>query len=290
MGLWATCYQVGGIVATGIAVRLLVRYGWRGAFIGPAIILAAVGVLVLLLLRTPTRAEPARAAGTESAPTRAEEAEAARTERKAAQRRVLRDPTIWFYGASYFCIKLIRYSFLLWLPFYLETVLGYAKTRAADLSTSFEIGGVVGTIAIGFVSDRFRSVRRSVFAAVSLVGLAGSLYLYARHGPSSAAANFAIMALVGALLFGPDALLAGAAAQDVGGPKAAAIAAGIINCLGSLGAVLQELVTRGVSGRYGWNTLFYVFLALALLGAACLVPTFRAPANTTAGDLGGSSG
>jgi len=40
--------------------------------------------------------------------------------------------------------------------------------------------------------------------------------------------------------------------------------------------VLQELVTRGVSERFGWATLFYVFLALAVAGALCLVPTFRA--------------
>jgi sugar phosphate permease len=41
----------------------------------------------------------------------------------------------------------------------------------------------------------------------------------------------------GALLYGPDSLLSGAAAQDLGGPNAAALAIGMINGLGSVGAV-----------------------------------------------------
>ena len=87
--------------------------------------------------------------------------------------------------------------------------------------------------------------------------------------------NFAAMALVGALLFGPDALLSGAAAQDAGGPRAAALAAGLVNGVGSLGAMLQEAVTRGVTSRWGWSALFNVLLGLALLAALALTPTFR---------------
>jgi sugar phosphate permease len=42
-----------------------------------------------------------------------------------------------------------------------------------------------------------------------------------------------------------------------------------------VGAILQEALTRGVSERYGWDKLFYVFVGLALFSAVCLVPTFR---------------
>lgn len=273
MGLWSTCYQVGGIVATGVAARLLAHYGWRGAFLGPALLLAVVGVGVLLLLRSPTARGGTPIAVVD--PHDAAARERARVERHAAQRRVLRDRTVWFYGASYFGIKLIRYSFLLWLPFYLHTVLHYDTTAAADLSTSFEIGGIAGTIGLGVLSDRFPRLRRSVFAAASLIGLAGALWLYARFGATSTVMNFSLMALCGALLFGPDALLSGAAAQDAGGAQGAAIAAGVINALGSTGAILQELVTRTVSNVWGWNALFVSFMGFALLSALCLVPTFR---------------
>ena len=68
------------------------------------------------------------------------------------------------------------------------------------------------------------------------------------------------------------------ASKVLGGPAGvtagAALAAGVVNGLGSIGGVMQELVTTVVSERWGWTTLFYVFLVLSLLAAVSLVPTF----------------
>lgn len=271
MGVWATCYQVGGIVATWFATFMLSLYGWRASFWGPAIAVALVGVLVLLFLKP--------GPGAVMVPAAAADAEAAKAAVAATQRqergRVLRSPTVWFYGASYFGMKLIRYSILFWLPFYLTTALHYSKTGAGYMSISFEVGGVLGTIGMGAMSDRYRHVSRSVFAAVWLVLLAGAIFLYARLGAAGTVTNFVVMALVGALLFGPDSLISGAAAQDAGGKYAAATALGVVNGIGSIGAILQEYVTRGVSERYGWDKLFYVFVGLAVFSAVCLIPTFR---------------
>ncbi|MCC6557412.1 MAG: MFS transporter [Polyangiaceae bacterium] len=272
MGIWSTCYQIGGIAATAAAAAFMNRWGHGWAFIGPGLCMAVIGVLVLLFLRRgPLAAAASRgAAGAE----RGEDDPAHREAVRAARGRVLRNKTVWCYGGSYFCIKLIRYSLLFWLPYYLEKVLHYDRSVAGYLSTPFEIGGVAGTLALGYLSDKFRRTPRSIFAAASLAGLAAALWLYLQIGGISMTANIIGMALVGALLFGPDALLSGAAAQDAGGPLAAAMAAGVVNGIGSIGAVAQELVTSGVSERWGWTALFQVFLALSLAAAALLVPTF----------------
>ncbi len=275
MGFWATCYQVGGIVATWFATVMLARWGWRASFWGPAVVVAIVGILVLLLLKPGPGALVAKPSDESDGPNQIE----IELQRKIERRRVLRSPTIWCYGASYFGMKLIRYSILFWLPFYLTTALSYSKITAGYMSTSFEVGGVLGTIAMGALSDRNRHISRSVFAAIWLVLLAGAIFLYARIGATNMGMNFAVMALVGALLFGPDSLISGAAAQDAGGRYAAATAAGLVNGIGSLGAILQEYVTRGVSQRYGWDKLFYVFVVLALFSAVCLVPTFKTRAK-----------
>ena len=260
MGVWATCYQVGGIAATAFAAWMLARGGWRAAYYGPAVVIAAVGVLVLWLV--PSRGPVAAAADEPDKDI-------------AARRAVALSATVWWYGASYFFIKLIRYSLLFWLPFYLETVLQYGSAQAGYFSTSFEVGGVLGTMALGALSDRLPRVPRSVVCAISLVGLAIALFVYTRVGGLGHAVNFAAMALVGALLYGPDSLLSGAAAQDLGGPRAAALAIGMINGLGSVGAVSQEFITRAVSRSSGWNAVFYVLLASAIAAALLLTPTFR---------------
>lgn len=263
MGVWSTCYQVGGIVATSVAVRFMVRWGRPWAFWGPAAIMLIVGVLVWALLKKgPVGDGPAR--GREGEPAEGAAVDAVRWA-------VVKSPVIWSLGAAYFCLKLIRYAILFWAPYYLKQVLHYETTAAADVSTAFEWGGVAGAIVVGLASDRVRSVPRPLVALVCVVGLAGAFRLYLGAG-DGVVENVLGLALIGFLLFGPDSLVSGAAAQDAGGPKAAALAAGMINGLGSVGAVFQEAVVRAVSARWGWEGLFRVFVGLSLAAALCLVP------------------
>ena len=258
MGFWSTCYQLGGLAATYLATFLFVHFNWRAAFIGPAIIIALVGIANLLLL--PERQETMRA----NKPT-------IDSTQPPTDKRLLRSPILWSLSAAYFCLKLIRYSILFWLPYYLNKVLGYSKAQAGYQSVSFEVGGVVGAVAIGFISDRYFPGRRRYVASVMVAGLACALLLYTRLAPISMTLNFVGMALVGFCLFGPDTLISGAAAQDLGGKHDVAKAAGFINGFGSCGAVLQGLATAGISERLGWNALFYFFVFLSVISSIALL-------------------
>ncbi len=94
-------------------------------------------------------------------------------------------------------------------------MLGYEKVLAADVSTAFEWGGVAGAVTVGLLSDRLarRGVPRVAIALACLVGLAGAFWIYLGAG-GGVLANVLGLALIGFLLFGPDSLISGAAAQD----------------------------------------------------------------------------
>ncbi|HEX7668267.1 MAG TPA: MFS transporter [Polyangiaceae bacterium] len=265
MALFSTSYQFGGIAATAVAAFLL-SYGWRATFFVPAVALALGGCGVLALLMPGPEAPDERR--TPSTP----EDLALRRE---AMRAALRSRVLLCFGSSYFAIKLIRYSLLFWLPYYLSTELGYEEGSAGYLSTAFELGGVVGVVGAGYATDRLREVPRPVFCAALLVGLTGALFSYTRLAPLGAVPNALGLALVGALLFGPDSILSGAAAQDAGGPLAAATATGLVNAVGSVGAILQGPLNAWVSRAFGWRAVFLVLVALAFAAALALVPTFR---------------
>jgi OPA family sugar phosphate sensor protein UhpC-like MFS transporter len=259
MGIWSTCYQAGGLAATAVATFLFVHYGWRWAFLGPAIVIAIVGILNLLFLperRGTTRSNESTSAG--ATPTETSNS-------------VLASPVLWSLSASYFCLKLIRYSILFWLPYYLNKILGYSKAQAGYQSISFEVGGILGSIAIGYISDRYFPGRRRYVASFMVAALACALLLYTRLAPISVLLNFCGMALVGFCLFGPDTLISGAAAQDIGGKHDVAKAAGFINGFGSCGAVLQGVATAGISERLGWNALFYFFVLLSVISSIALL-------------------
>ena len=69
-----------------------------------------------------------------------------------------------------------------------------------------------------------------------------------QHDPSLLFVLFFAISLgvVGFMLFGPDSLLTGAGAIEIGTPRTAVAAAGMINGLGAVGSVVQELVVARV--------------------------------------------
>jgi len=268
MALWCTCYQVGGIAASAGAAWLL-RFGWRSAFFGPAVLLAIVAVAVLLGLPS----------GAGSPAGGAQESNDDRRARAQAMRAALASTTLWCFGASYFAIKLIRYSLLFWLPYYLSDDLAYAPSTAGYLSTAFEVGGVLGVVGTGLFTHRARGVSRPALSAAMLVMLAAMIVLYTKVAPLGIAANAVGLALIGFCLFGPDSLLSGAVAQDAGGPHAAATATGLVNGIGSLGAILQGALNAWVSRAYGWHAVFISFVTFSIVAALALVPTFAKDAK-----------
>jgi sugar phosphate permease len=90
--------------------------------------------------------------------------------------------------------------------------------------------------------------------------------------PQGVGANIFALSLVGFFLFGPDTLLSATAAQDVGGPAAAATSGGVINGLGSFGPILGSSLTAWLSVELGWTGLFAWMGRGALIGALVLIP------------------
>jgi sugar phosphate permease len=268
MGLWSTCYQVGPFLAGPFAGILIARYGWRSAFHVPALLMALVAVVVLILVRPGSRPVSAEVLTAE------EDA----AEQRRAQRAVVTSPLLWSYGASYFFIKFTRYALALWLPFYLQEQLGYAVDKANNVASAFEGGGMLGVITMGALSDRAR-IGRVGLSALGLLGLALALLACAVLVGQSTWLNVLLLATIGAFLFAPDSILCGAAAQDAGGPRAAAMATGFVNGVGSIGAFVEGLTVPLLAKAYGWNALFPCLVAMALSGAACLSPVLRANAR-----------
>ncbi|MGI8907768.1 MAG: MFS transporter [Candidatus Sumerlaeaceae bacterium] len=265
MGAWSTCYQVGGLLASAVATYLFKHYGWQSAFFVPAVFIALIGILILFSMPE-KQAEPEVITAPVELPDEAALASALQSKWE-----IYKNPVIWSLGGAYFCLKLIRYSILFWFPYYMTKVLGYAKDTAGYQSVSFEVGGVLGSIIVGWISDRYFAGRRRQIAAVMTLALAAALFSYVQLAPLSKLLNFIGMAIVGFCLFGPDTLVSAAAAQDIGGKYNVAKAAGFINGVGSIGAIFQGLVTSEVSEKFGWNALFYLFVIMAVLSSVILL-------------------
>lgn len=287
MGYWSTCYQAGGLVTTFVAGYLL-GFGWKVVYFVAAGWVASVALAYWKGIRdSPAQAELREAPGPspEGNASRAPAAplptavivgrETVALRRREAWAMLLRNPLTWALGLSYFGLKLMRYGFLFWLPYYLNVSLGYGKSEAAYVSISFELGGVVFAVVAGLVADRVLGKRRVLVAAACAGLLFFALMAYRVLGTEGVWLNIATLLMVGAFLFGADTLVSGAAAQDLGGPGAASLACGLINGLGSIGAVVQGLILLAIKDRWGWDAVFVLFQAMAVVSFLALLPFIK---------------
>lgn len=284
MSLWGTCYQVGAFVAPLAATWLLVRMGWRAAFFGPALVLVAIALLVLLAQKKSPKEEGLpdvetyydqavlrdRSGGKEAAAA----ADAKDGKASAAQNAntdgflyVLGSRPLWTLGLSYVVIKFVRYTFLFWLPFYMSAQLGYSPGQAGYTSVTFGLAGAFGAVFAGVASDRIFAGRRAPAVVIMMVLLAGATYVYAPLSTMGTVENIFGIALIGFFVYGPDSLTSGVAAVDFGGERAASMAVGFVNGVGSIGGALSGVIIGAYSEAFGWPAVFTLFTPLCILAA-----------------------
>lgn len=172
-------------------------------------------------------------------------------------------------GVFYFFIKFIRYALLSWAPYFLKLNFGLSGSDAGFLSIVFDLAGIAGIVASGWVSDRYFHSRRAKLSLLLIIGMLVACVLLATVGRSGVWIFTGAMALIGFTLFGPDALMSGTAAIDIGA-KRAGLAAGIINGTGQIGAVVQELLIGSLYKR-GGGRLGPIFAVLVLSAALAVV-------------------
>ncbi len=316
MGYWGTCYQLGGLAATAVAGWML-QWGWHAVYYGAASWVGSMAIAYWVTVRdrpsdlgyadldeaaAPAGASVIGAAATVRNGEPALPGEAAPVailieptrEELAAQRRaqwgiLLRNPLTYFLGLCYFGLKLMRYGFLFWLPYYLHVSLQYGKREAVFVSIAFELGGAIFVVIAGLVADRLLGKRRILVASACAALLFFALFLYRELGTQGVVPNIALLMLVGGFLFGADTLISGAAAQDLGGPHAASLACGLINGLGSVGAVAQALLLLPIKDAFGWDGVFVMFQAMAVLSCVVLLPYVKTRPATAAAAAPGTT-
>ena len=246
---------------------------WRRAFWVPSVVLA----LIALCFISFTRNKPTDVGLSEIVENDSANNESARGARISAELSsgeilalVLRNPVVWLISLMYFFTKMGRYALFFWLPLYMMEHLGYSLAEAGYTSILYEAAGFAGIIAAGYVSDKLFQARRMPVGALGMWGLAIVCFFHPQLAAWSHLGNAIGISLIGFFTYGPDALMSGAAAIDAGSPKAAGLASGFINGVGSLGQMMSGFIVAYITSKLGWDSLFYFFVAISLI-AGCLL-------------------
>jgi OPA family sugar phosphate sensor protein UhpC-like MFS transporter len=294
IGWWCSHYTVGAAVAGPFAGWLMFRFGsprpagqtgsptidyWPAGFWGPAAVVAVILALTWLLLRNRPedvglppiemyKGERQSLVGDESP------AEPAPEGSWKVIREVLSTPSIWMLGVAYFSIKLTRYAFYSWGPMYVSESLGSDAYDSSITAAAMPIGGLVGVVASGYISDKLFQARRAPVAILSLLITAAIMFIGLTPIHSMWLMR-AFFFLVGAFLFGPDTIISATAAMDFGTKRGAGAATGFVNGVGSIGAILAGFLPGLITTESNWTPLFVVFLVGLVASAAMLTPLWN---------------
>ena len=261
--VWGTCYQFGAVFGKGLAGFLLGWLGLAWSFYGSSFVLLAFTVYFVLRARErpeaaglslPDESEPEPAAARPGAPAAAS---------SGLPRAFL--VSVIAMGLIYFGFKFLRYALDSWSALILGEHFGLSASFAAYFSTAFDWVGFLGVLVAGYWSDRIAGARRTPVIFWMTCGCLVATTAMWMVGLTSAMLFILLLGLIGFMAMGPDSLLSGAAAMDVGSRRQAAVAAGVINGLGSIGPILQEPAIGWLKQTKGLDAVFALLVVIVLL-------------------------
>uniref|UniRef100_A0A669DID0 Solute carrier family 37 member 1 n=1 Tax=Oreochromis niloticus TaxID=8128 RepID=A0A669DID0_ORENI len=290
MGLWNSHTSVGNILGSLIA-GYWVSSNWGMSFIVPGLIIIIMGVVCFLFLIEPVwwsgygyrsllcslpqsyDTELLLPRDSERIPMQPVVVVKSESEPSAISfMGALRIPGVVEFSLCLLFAKLVSYTFLFWLPLYITKAAHLDAKKAGDLSTLFDVGGIVGGILAGVISDKLG--KRATTCAVMLLLAAPTLYGFSMISQFGLGPTIGMLLVCGGLVNGPYALITTAVSADLGTHKslkgnarALSTVTAIIDGTGSVGAALGPLLA-GLLSAGGWDQVFYMLMTadfLALL-------------------------
>ncbi|MDB5218804.1 MAG: hypothetical protein JWO86_6731 [Myxococcaceae bacterium] len=289
MGIVSTSYDVGNVAALLLCAGLVhLGAGWRTLFVVNPLLLAGVLVLVVLGLKGSPHHVSSRASAARKAEAKLNFEAAAEEEKEAFRSlllRLMRERGFWMAVVLSFLLTFVRAGFMTWTPKYLFDVATSAGSTTAlsgsiAKSAFFGAAGMMGSLIIGRLSDRWGPGRRAGIMTASLCALLLAVLALGHAHVTDPLGAAGIIGLAGFFLLGPYSLLGGAITLDVAGKRGASTTAGIVDGVGYVGASLAAIVLGSVSKRHGWSAAFDVIAAVtcaALLLAGIWWRSSRAP-------------
>lgn len=201
-------------------------------------------------------------------------------------------PLIWFYACAYACTGAVRSSSDHLAVLYFQDQLGMdMKTnipRVVILTlAAMPLAAVVGSLASGWISDKFFKGQRSpvamflYFLEAVVIGTAAVLLLKNMVGPTPQGIiiGCVILVLISLTANSTHSIVGAAAPMDIGGKKMAGFAAGVIDSFQYYGGAISLFMTGRVldatKDQYGWTFWYVIMSGFGVLGGISMFLVHR---------------
>lgn len=269
VSVWNTAHNIGAaLVANFALVGVTLFHDWGAKFYFNALVAAAVAVFVFFLLHDTPQSRglpPVEQYKNDYPPGYSDDAERTLSFREIFVEHVLTNGYLWAIAVANAFVYFVRYGVVNWIPTYLETAKGFSFQQSSIAWSLYEYAAVPGTIACGYVSDKWFGARRApatiLFMALTLVAVV--VYWFNIKGPLWI--DYAALIAIGFLIYGPIMII-GLHALDLVPKKAAGTAAGFTGFFGYVfGSAIAGTGVGWIADRWDWNGVFITMVACCLL-------------------------
>lgn len=179
---------------------------------------------------------------------------------------------LWLLAASSLLVYIIRAGVTEWLPRYLKTVMCCSDVLSASSLTCFELGGFIGMLTAGFVSDKFFKGKRTLTNVIFSTGVVVALFALSIVSKTDSAPPLLYNILAGTtgfFIFGPQLLL-GVTAAELVSKKFAGTSTGFLAVFAYAGVAMVGFPMGLLIDKYNWIAFFTTLVVCGALNCAIL--------------------
>ena len=262
---WNTAHNIGGALVANFALLGVILFSdWGAKFYFNALIAAAIAIGVFFLLEDTPQSRglpPIEKYKNDYPPGYSDADEQTLPFREIFYTYVLPNRYLWAIAIANAFAYFVRYGVVTWIPTYLETATGFSFQQSSIAWSIYEYAAIPGTIACGWLSDRWFKGRRApmtiLFMALTLIAVI--VYALNLHGPLWI--DYAALFAIGFLIYGPIMMI-GLHSLDLVPKKAAGTAAGLTGLFGYVfGSAIAGTGVGWIADRWDWSGVFITMVA-----------------------------
>ncbi|TCC92445.1 MFS transporter [Pedobacter frigiditerrae] len=199
---------------------------------------------------------------------------------------VYRNRWIWILGIANFFVYVVRFAVLDWGPTFLKEARGMTLSNAGWTVAVFEIFGILGMLAAGWVTDKYLAGKAHRTSLYCMIGVAVfmTIFLYMPSDSPQWVMIF-VLAMSGFFIYGPQALI-GIAAANQATNRAAATANGLTGMFGYASGLVSgvgvgfmvDSISKVNPGK-AWDYVFMMMIGMALIGVFVFALMWKAKAH-----------
>ena len=280
---WSTSHNIGGFLIPIIMAYAIQAFGWRGAMYLPGVLCISMGFILINRLRdTPqSLGLPPIEKFKNDYPSVKEKGKYQQNEEKELSTKqilwdhVLTNKWIWLLAIASFFIYVIRMAINDWSALFLIETKKYSVLKANLCVSIFELGGLFGMLAAGWISDKLSGGKRGPSNVLFSAGMLASIIIFSLYSSASIVMDSILLFLIGFFLFGPQMLI-GLAAAELAHKKAAGTASGFAGWFAYFGAAAAGYPLGKIAQDWGWNGYFIALSTCGVISILLFLPTWNA--------------